>query len=93
VEPAGRAVADGAEHLNAGVVDRASTPPRGDSPGDQLLVQFQGMFAEYEKAQLTGRYRHGKAWRAKTGSVNVLSGAPFGYRYVRKTPSRPPATR
>ena len=60
--------------------------PRGDSPEDQLLVQFQGMFAEYEKAQLTERYRRGKAWRAKTGSVNVLSGAPFGYCYVRKTP-------
>jgi DNA invertase Pin-like site-specific DNA recombinase len=60
--------------------------PRGDSPEDQLLVQFQGMFAEYEKAQLMERYRRGKTWRAKTGSVNVLSGAPFGYRYVRKTP-------
>jgi site-specific DNA recombinase len=60
--------------------------PRGDSPEDQLLVQFQGMFAEYEKAQLMERYRRGKAWRAKTGSVNVLGGAPFGYRYVRKTP-------
>jgi recombinase len=44
------------------------------------------MFAEYEKAQLAERYRRGKAWRAKTGSVNVLSGAPFGYRYIRKTP-------
>ena len=60
--------------------------PRGDSPEDQLLVQFQGMFAEYEKAQLMERYRRGKAYRARTGSVNVLSGAPFGYRYVRKTP-------
>src|SRR5205823_6418723 len=60
--------------------------PRGDSPEDQLLVQFQGMFAEYEKAQLMERYRRGKAWRAKTGSVNVLSGGPFGYRSVRKTP-------
>jgi DNA invertase Pin-like site-specific DNA recombinase len=59
--------------------------PRGDSPEDQLLVQFQGMFAEYEKARLAERYRRGKAWRAKSGSVNVLSGAPFGYRYVRKT--------
>src|SRR6266702_1973926 len=35
--------------------------PRGDSPEDQLLVQFQGMFAEYEKAQLMERYRRGKA--------------------------------
>jgi site-specific DNA recombinase len=60
--------------------------PRGDSPEDQLLIQFQGMFAEYEKAQLMERYRRGKAWRAKTGSVNVLGGAPFGYRHIRKTP-------
>ena len=60
--------------------------PRGDSPEDQLLVQFQGMFAEYEKAQLMERYRRGKAYRARAGSVNVLGGAPFGYRYVRKTP-------
>ncbi len=59
--------------------------PRGDSPKDQLLVQFQGMFAEYEKAQIMERYRRGKAHRARTGSINVLSGAPFGYRYVRKS--------
>ena len=32
------------------------------------------------------RYRRGKAYRARTGSVNVLGGAPSGYRYVRKTP-------
>ena len=60
--------------------------PRGDTPEDALLIQFQGMFAEYEKAQLAERYRRGKLWRAKTGSVNVLSGAPFGYRYRRKSP-------
>ena len=63
--------------------------PRGDSPEDQLMVQFQGMFAEYEKAQIMERYRRGKAHRAKTGSVNVLSGAPYGYRYLRKTPHAP----
>ena len=60
--------------------------PRSDSPEDQLLVQFQGIFAEYEKAQLMERYRRGKAYRARAGSVNVLGGAPFGYRYRRKTP-------
>ena len=58
--------------------------PRGDTPEDRLLVQFQGMFAEYEKAQIMERYRRGKAHRAKTGSINVLAGAPFGYRYIRK---------
>ena len=33
----------------------------------------EGMFAEYEKAQLMERYRRGKACRARAGSVNVLS--------------------
>jgi site-specific DNA recombinase len=60
--------------------------PRGDTPEDALMVQFQGMFAEYEKAQLMERYRRGKAFRARAGSVNVLGGAPFGYRYLGKTP-------
>src|SRR5713101_5252277 len=60
--------------------------PRGDTPEDQLMVQFQGMFAEYEKAQLMERYRRCKTYRARAGSVNVLGGAPFGYRYIRKTP-------
>jgi site-specific DNA recombinase len=54
--------------------------PAGDRPEDQLLTQFQGMIAEYEKAQIIERTRRGKAHRAKAGSVNVLSGAPYGYR-------------
>jgi site-specific DNA recombinase len=75
------------EFARCGVrVEFVKNGPRGDSPEDQLLIQFQGMFAEYEKAQLAERYRRGKAYRARSGSVNVLSGAPFGYRYVRKTP-------
>jgi site-specific DNA recombinase len=73
------------EFARAGVRVEFVRGPRGDTPEDQLLVQFQGMFAEYEKAQLMERYRRGKAYRARLGSVNVLSGAPFGYRYVRKT--------
>jgi site-specific DNA recombinase len=73
------------EFARAGVRVEFVKGPRGDTPEDQLLVQFQGIFAEYEKAQLAERYRRGKAHRARTGSVNVLSGAPFGYRYVRKT--------
>src|SRR6516165_4566370 len=74
------------EFARSGVrVEFVKNGPRGDSPEDQLLIQFQGMFAEYEKAQLMERYRRGKAHRARTGSVNVLSGAPFGYQYLRKT--------
>src|SRR5229473_8146474 len=73
------------EFARAGTRVQFVNGPRGDSPEDQLMVQFQGMFAEYEKAQLMERYRRGKAYRARSGSVNVLGGAPFGYRYVRKS--------
>jgi site-specific DNA recombinase len=73
------------EFARAGTRVEFVNGPRGDSPEDQLLVQFQGMFAEYEKAQILERYRRGKAHRARNGSVNVLSGAPFGYRYLRKS--------
>jgi site-specific DNA recombinase len=59
--------------------------PAGTSPEDQLLVQFQGMIAEYERAQIIERSRRGKRHKAQAGLVNVLSGAPYGYRYVRKT--------
>ena len=59
--------------------------PSGATPEDQLLVQFQGMIAEYERAQIAERSRRGKRHRAHQGSINVLSGAPYGYRYVKKS--------
>ena len=59
--------------------------PQGNSPEDHLLVQFQGMIAEYERAQILERSRRGKRHRAQAGEVSVLSGAPYGYRYIRKT--------
>ena len=59
--------------------------PSGETPEDQLLVQFQGMIAEYERAQIAERSRRGKRHRAQQGSVNVLSGAPYGYRYMKKS--------
>jgi site-specific DNA recombinase len=58
---------------------------KGETPEDELLLQFQGMIAEYERAQIAERTRRGKAHRARAGSINVLSGAPYGYRYIRKT--------
>jgi len=59
--------------------------PAGATPEDHLLVQFQGMIAEYERAQIAERCRRGKKHMAHQGGVNVLSGAPFGYRYVKKS--------
>ena len=51
--------------------------PKATTPEEQLLLQFQGMIAEYERAQIIERTRRGKKHRAKMGSINVLSGAPM----------------
>ena len=59
--------------------------PPATTPEEQLLTQVQGMIAEYERAQIIERTRRGKLHRARQGSVNVLSGAPYGYRYVKKS--------
>jgi site-specific DNA recombinase len=65
--------------------------PQGASAEDQLLVQFQGMISEYERAQILERSRRGKRHRAQSGEVSVMSGAPYGYRYIRKTNEAPAA--
>jgi site-specific DNA recombinase len=56
----------------------------GQTPEDDLLLQVQGMIAEYERAKILERSRRGKRHAAALGSVNVLCGAPYGYRYVPK---------
>jgi len=56
--------------------------PLGQSPEDDLLLQVQGIVAEYERAKIMERSRRGKKHAAQRGSLNVMSCAPFGYRYV-----------
>src|SRR3954469_12658071 len=58
--------------------------PPGRGPEENLLIQVQGMIAEYERAKIMERCRRGKQHAARRGSVNVLSGAPYGYRYIGK---------
>src|SRR5260370_6738606 len=65
--------------------------PEGASAEDQRLIQFQGMIAEYERAQILERSRRGKRHRAHSGEVSVMSGAPYGYCYIRKTDEAPAA--
>src|SRR5436309_2393773 len=74
-----------------GVETRFLNAPPSATAEDQLLVQFQGMIAEYERAQILERSRRGKRHRARAGEVSVLSGAPYGYRYIRKTDEVPAA--
>ena len=59
--------------------------PSGQTAEDRLLVQFQGMIAEYERAQILERLRRGKRHKAHLGVVSVLGGAPYGYRYIKKS--------
>jgi len=56
----------------------------GRTPEENLLLQVQGMMAEYERTKILERSRRGKRHAARAGLVNVLSGAPYGYRYLRK---------
>src|SRR5215217_9446300 len=56
----------------------------GLSPEEDLLLQVQGMVAEYERAQILERSRRGKRHAAHRGAVSVLSAAPYGYRYTDK---------
>jgi site-specific DNA recombinase len=58
--------------------------PKTDTPEQALLLQFQGMISEYERAMITERSRRGKRFKAKAGVVNVLGGAPYGYNYLKK---------
>src|SRR5215212_3164312 len=56
----------------------------GETPEDALLLQVQGMVAEYERAKILERSRRGKRHAAHAGVVSVLSAAPYGYRYIGK---------
>jgi site-specific DNA recombinase len=58
--------------------------PLGSKPEDQLLLQMQGVFAEYERAKILERSRRGRLHAARQGQVSVLAAAPYGYRYVGK---------
>jgi site-specific DNA recombinase len=58
--------------------------PLSNSAEDVLLGQIQAAVAEYERTRILDRGRRGRLNAARQGCVNVLSGAPFGYRYIDK---------
>ena len=57
----------------------------GDTPEDQMLLQIQGVVAEYEREKIMERSRRGKIYCARKGKINVLSSAPFGFDYHKAT--------
>ncbi|HEX8808422.1 MAG TPA: recombinase family protein, partial [Xanthobacteraceae bacterium] len=54
----------------------------GNTAEDNLLLQVQGIIAEYERSKILERVRRGRLHAARSGSVSALTGAPFGYRYI-----------
>src|SRR5260370_9091064 len=72
------------EFFHAGVEVNFLNREVAQTPEDQLLLQVQGMIAEYERAKILERSRRGKRHAAQVGAVSVLNGAPYGYRYVSK---------
>lgn len=59
-------------------VNQPSAP---DGPHGQLLLGVQGLFAEYERTQITERLRRGKLYWMRQGQL-VSPNPPYGYRYI-----------
>jgi site-specific DNA recombinase len=62
------------EFARAGVEILFIRSKRATTPEDELLLQFQGMIAEYERAQILERSRRGKRHRARQGQASIKSG-------------------
>jgi site-specific DNA recombinase len=64
------------------------SPPIDSDPQARLLVQVQGVIAEYERAKFAERERRGKLYRARAGEV-LSRKVPYGYRRVPRGPESP----
>jgi site-specific DNA recombinase len=60
-----------------------------DSPEQQMLLQMQGVFAEYERALIQDRTRRGRLFWARRGRVNWGGTPTYGYRLSGPTEPRP----
>jgi site-specific DNA recombinase len=58
--------------------------PQHQSAEGNLLLQVQGMIAEYERAKILERTRRGRRFAARQGRISAIAHAPYGYRYVPK---------
>ena len=59
------------------------TTPAPNNSIEKILYGVQGLFAEYERAKITERFRLGKLRKATEGHIQV-SEAPYGYTYILK---------
>jgi site-specific DNA recombinase len=57
--------------------------PIGERAEDRLLVQMQGVIAEYERAKILERTRRGRMHKVREGRMLPFGTAPYGYAIVR----------
>ncbi len=57
--------------------------PVSERPEDRLLVQMQGVIAEYERAKIVERTRRGKLHKVRSGQMVPFSRSPYGYTVLR----------
>src|SRR6266851_5036596 len=62
-----------------------------ENPENKLTLTMLGAFAEYERAKIMERMMRGKLHRLRMGQVVGNGLSPFGYDYVKKTPTSPSA--
>ncbi len=60
----------------------------GSSPAERMLIEMTGVFAEYERAQITERCRRGRLFRSRQGQI-WMKEAPYGYTYLPRTETCP----
>jgi site-specific DNA recombinase len=76
------------ELREAGVEVIFVTTPAPKNSEDKILHGVKGLFAEYERAKISERFRLGKLRKAKEG--HILTSEPlYGYNYIRKNDKTP----
>lgn len=59
------------------------TIPSPKNSEDKILYGVKGLFAEYERAKITERFRLGKIRKVREGHI-LTTEAPYGFTYIRK---------
>lgn len=76
------------ELREAGIEIIFVTIPAPKNSEDKILHGVRGLFAEYERAKISERFRLGKLRKVKDGHI-LVNEAPYGYRYIRIQDGKP----
>lgn len=63
--------------------------PITDRPEDKLLIQMQGVIAEYERTKILERTRRGRLYKARMGLWLNWGTPPYGYRMLPREKNAP----